>query len=112
MVSIVRMADRTRRWSSEHASGVTITRVTEVPAGASVNLLKLDPDGYVRYVENTDHEALCVLSGSGWVEGQGMDRTPIAEGTTVFVGPEDDITVRTDDGLVLLSVFGGWMYPE
>ena len=112
MVSIVKKQNRTFRLRRDDTSGVTITRVAEIPAGVSVTMWTFDAEGYTQLADATDVAAWCVLTGTGWIEGHGVDRRTIVEGDQLFVGPEDNITIGTTQGMVLLSVFGGWMLPE
>jgi hypothetical protein len=112
VVSIVKSEETARPARVDGWRGVSLTRIAELPVGVSVNLYEVQPGGCMRLSQQTEHQALMVLAGSGWVEDGNGDRQPVGSGHRVFVYPDDSITIEAERGLALLSIFGGWMWPE
>ncbi|BCB82371.1 hypothetical protein GCM10022251_47920 [Phytohabitans flavus] len=109
---MVKSEEQTRPVRLDGWRDASLTRIAELPVGVSVVLYEVQPGGCMRLSGQEDHEALMVLAGSGWVEADDGDRQPVGSGHRVSVRPDDSVTIGTERGLALLSIFGGWMLPE
>ncbi len=61
-----------------------ITGIARLPAGAAVQYLSIGPRGVVGYHQAAQRQLFLVVSGEGWVRGEGPERMPIAAGQAAF----------------------------
>jgi hypothetical protein len=114
---IARMADvrhgQVATWRHPKALGeVVVTNLADRPAGVAVSLWTFGPGSQVARGESEDAATWHVISGAGWIESREGDRQPLTVGSYVFVPKRDTNVLGSDEGMVLVDVFGGLMLPE
>lgn len=97
------------RFNSVHA---TISRIVRTPESVHIGCMHLEAEGVVGYHPAVVPQLFLVVSGEGWVRGEGDERMPISAGQAAYWIAGEGHESGTQTGMVALVIEGEGLEPE
>jgi GrpB-like predicted nucleotidyltransferase (UPF0157 family) len=91
---------------SEHGSDFRIGPLTGEGGPVQVSFMSLPPGGLIGRHATISRQLLCVVGGSGWVEGGDGDRRTIRSGEAACWEPGEEHETGSADGLTAVTIEG------
>ncbi|TKI57698.1 cupin [Brevibacillus antibioticus] len=90
----------------------TISRVMRTPDSVSIGCIHLGAGGIVGYHPATCPQLFLVVSGEGWVRGEGTARIPIQSGQAAFWITGEGHESGSETGMTAIVIEGDGLDPE
>ncbi|MED4754328.1 cupin [Brevibacillus choshinensis] len=90
----------------------TISRIVRTPESVHIGCMHIGAEGVVGYHPAVVDQLFVVVSGEGWVRGEGDEKVPIAAGQAAFWIAGEGHESGTKTGMVALVIEGEGLDPE
>lgn len=90
----------------------TISRIVRTPESVHIGCMHIGAKGVVGYHPAVVDQLFVVVSGEGWVRGEGDERVPIVAGQAAFWMAGEGHESGSEAGMVALVIEGEGLEPE
>ena len=91
---------------TKFGSRFVMSRITQTEESVHIGAMYLDEGGIIGYHQAVTPQLLIIVSGEGFVRGEGEDLVKVKEGDAVFWNKDEWHETTTEKGLTAIAIEG------
>ncbi|WP_347551852.1 cupin [Pseudalkalibacillus hwajinpoensis] len=91
---------------TKFGSRFVMSRISQTASSVHIGVMYLESDGIIGYHQAVTDQLLLIVTGEGWVRGEGEELFKVSTGDAVFWSKDEWHETTTEKGLTAIAIEG------